>query len=221
MPTENDPNDLPESDFEKQRLANIAERDALLRKLTQDAHSSGLFNPLASKRPISGSGTTSANPPKKKKTTPTKRVKKEEESANAPRRVSSRLRGIAAGSEIAQRKSEEEHEAMAEVERAKKVRKSDSFSFGDMVVSGRGGGGGGEGGGIGLVGGDVVTKGVARPYERTFGVDDVKRTGDKELKALREEMSGLRLWDQWEPNRLFHSLISYSFSILVLTGHRD
>ncbi|KAL4892635.1 WD40-repeat-containing domain protein [Aspergillus ambiguus] len=76
------------------------------------------------------------------------------------------------------------------------MRKSDSFSFSEMLVSGQ------KLSGDGLLGVDVVTKGVAMPYQRTFGDDDIKQTTDKDLKALREEMSGLSLWGAWEPNRI-------------------
>jgi hypothetical protein len=34
----------------------------------------------------------------------------------------------------------------------------------------------------------------------TFGERDVKETSDKELRALREKMSGLELYDGFEPN---------------------
>lgn len=175
------------SDFEKQRQANIAERDALLKKLTAEAQSDGLFTQPLPTRALGNN----AKPPKKK--TPAKKIKEEE--APAPRRVSSRLRGIAAESETAKRKADEEHEAVQQDERAKRVRKSDSFTYDDMVVWGQ------KLSGDSLIGVDVVTKGVAKPYGRTFGDEDVRETTDKDLKSLREEMSGLRLWDAWEPNR--------------------
>jgi hypothetical protein len=175
------------SEFEKQRLANIAERDALLKKLTQDAQSSGLFPPKLARS--SPGGQT-----KPKKKPPPKKVKKEDEDP-VPRRMSSRLRGLAADSEVAKRKAEEQYEAAQQAERAKRVRRSDAFSFNEMLVSGQ------KLSGDSLIGVDVVTKGVAMPYQRTFGDEDIKKTTDKELKALREEMSGLRLWEAWEPNR--------------------
>lgn len=173
------------SEFERQRLANIAERDALLKKLTLDAQASGLFS-KPSPKSSSGDG-------KSKKKAPAKRVKKEEESP-VPRRMSSRLRGLTADSEVAKRKADEQYEAAQEAERAKRLRKSDSYSLNDMFVSGQ------KLSGDSLIGVDVITKGVAKPYERTFGEDDIKETTDKDLKALREQMSGLRLWGAWEPN---------------------
>ncbi|KAG2418088.1 hypothetical protein HFD88_001189 [Aspergillus terreus] len=180
------------SEFEKQRLANIAERDALLKKLTQDAQSVGLFPPKMPK------GASPAGDKAKKKKPAPKKVKKEEEAAAAPvpRRMSSRLRGIAAESEVAKRKADEHDAALQEAERAKRMRKSDSFSLSEMLVSGQ------KLSGESLLGVDVVTKGVAMPYQRTFSDEDIKKTTDKDLKALREEMSGLGLWDAWEPNRI-------------------
>ncbi|KAL3461401.1 WD40-repeat-containing domain protein [Aspergillus heterothallicus] len=171
------------SDFEKQRLANIAERDALLKKLSLDAQSVGLF-------PSKGSTGDQSRPKKK----PAPKVKKEE--TPLPRRTSSRLRGIAADSEIAKRKADEEYDRRQEQERAKRVRKSDSFSLNDIFVSGQ------KLDGDALIGVDVITKGVAVPYQRTFRDEDIQSTTDKDLKAVRKEMSSLSLWEAWEPNRI-------------------
>lgn len=182
------------SEFEKQRLANIAERDALLKKLTLDAQSSGLFTPPVTKK-LSSLGNASS---KSKKKTPAKKAK--EDAPAVPRRMSSRLRGIAAESEVAKRKADEQYELAQQAERAKRVRKSDSFTFNEMVVSGQ------KLSGDALIGVDVVTKGVAKPYERTFGEEDIRKTTDKDLRALRKEMSGLKLWDLWEPNRANHPM---------------
>lgn len=181
------------SDFEKQRLANIAERDQLLKKLKQEAQSSGLALPPPPPRPTAKKPPIDSSKPKKKPA-PKKPAVKDE--SLAPRRVSSRLRGLAADSEVAKRKADEQQDAMMEAERAKKVRKSDAFSFNEMVVSGQ------KLSGEGLIGVDVVTKGVAKPYERTFGDEDIQMTTDKDLKVAREEMSGLQLWEAWEPNRM-------------------
>jgi WD repeat-containing protein 76 len=178
------------SQFEKQRLANIAERDALLKKLTLEAQSSGLFS-KPSPKPGKRDSSTRSRP--KKKATP--RVKKEENEAPIVRRMSSRLRGLTADSEVAKRKADEAFEEVQKVEREKRLRKSDFFTLDNMLVSGQ------KLTGDALIGIDVVTKGVAKPYERTFGDEDVKKTTDKDLKALREEMSSLELWDQWTPGR--------------------
>lgn len=173
------------SEFERQRLANIAERDALLKKLSLDTQASSLFARPSPSR-------TSRDHKHKKKA----HVKVEKEEA-VPRRMSSRLRGITADSEVAKRKADEAYEAAQEAERAKRLRKSDSYTLNEMFVSGQ------KLSGDSLIGVDVITKGVAKPYERTFGEEDIKKTTDKDLKALREQMSGLRLWGAWEPNSKF------------------
>lgn len=171
---------VEESDFEKQRLANIAERDALLKKLTQEAHQAGL-NTKSASRPSTNSTSKS-----KKKLAP--RVKKEEEFG--PRRTSSRLQGIQADSEVAKRKADNEYEQQKEVARIKRQRVSGDLNFGDIAVNGT------------LLGTDTILKGVAEPYKRTFGDDEIRHTTDKDLKKLREKMNGLELWDAWDPQRI-------------------
>ncbi|KIX01835.1 uncharacterized protein Z518_09562 [Rhinocladiella mackenziei CBS 650.93] len=167
-------------DFEKQRLANIAERDALLKKLTQDAQQAGLYS-----KPATGAGTHKGQKrPAKRKEHPTKRVKQEEV---LPRRTSSRLAGIQADSEVAKQKADEEYEKAKEAERQKRLRVTGDLNFAD---------------GSSLIGTDVILKGVAKPYERTFHEEDIRQTSDKGLKALRERMSSLQLWNAWEPNRI-------------------
>ncbi|KAJ5303472.1 DNA damage-binding protein cmr1 [Penicillium atrosanguineum] len=173
------------SDFEKQRLANIAERDALLKQLNLKAQSNGIFGSPKTPR---------NNASKSRKPTP-KRIK-EEDSPILPRRQSSRLKGIAAESEVLKRKAEDDYEAAKEVDRAKRMRRTDEFSQSDMFIAGQ------KLSGDSLVGVDIITKGVAEPYVRTFDDDDVKKTTDKDLKVLREEMSGLQLWESWDPQRI-------------------
>jgi hypothetical protein len=170
------------SEFEKQRLANIAERDALLKKLTLEARSSGLFTKPSPKS--NGANGTSQSRPKKR---PQPKIKKEDE-APVPRRMSSRIRGLTADSEVVKRKAEEQFVAEQEAARAKRVRKSDTFTMDSMLVSGQ------KLTGDDLLGIDVLNK-------RTFGEEDVKKTTDKDLKMLREKLSGLELWEAWEPNR--------------------
>ncbi|PLB34510.1 WD domain protein, partial [Aspergillus candidus] len=177
------------SDFEKQRLANIAERDALLKKLSLGAKSSSLLPPKIPRASTGGSSSSSA----RKKAAPPK-VKKEEPAL--PRRTSSRLRGIAAESEVAKRRADDAFEAHQQQEREKRLRKSDAFSFNEMVVAGQ------KLSGDALIGVDVISKGVAMPYQRTFGDEEIEKTTDKDLRKLREEMSGLELWEPWEPQRI-------------------
>ncbi|OAX82278.1 hypothetical protein ACJ72_03372 [Emergomyces africanus] len=173
------------SDFEKQRAANIAERDALLKKLTQEAQSSGLFT----KGPSAKSSRQASQPTKKK---PAKRIKKEDE-APLPRRTSSRLAGLTADSEIAKRKADEQYEAQKVVAQAKRMRVSGDLNMGDIIVGGQ------KWDGLSFLG---VDDAAPPRYVRTFGEEDIKKTTDKELKSLREKMSGLSLWEPWEPNRL-------------------
>jgi WD repeat-containing protein 76 len=165
------------SDFEKQRLANIAERDALLKKLTSEAQAQGQFPPPAA---VNG---TQKKRPAKPKGPPAKRIKKED---IQPRRVSSRLKGIEADSEVARQKEEKEYEERKVEEQKRRERKVDDVWFDGSL----------------LIGTDTLLKGVAKPGERTFDSDDVKETTDKDVKALREKMSGLKLWGEWDPGRI-------------------
>lgn len=168
------------SDYERKRQENIAKTQALLRNLEMEAAEAGLA-PTA-KAPSSAK-------PKSKKSVP-KKIKQEEA---VPRRTSSRLKGIEADSETAKRKAEEEHEARKEADKAKRQRISDAYNFKDIVVAGKE---------WDMNGNFLSIVGPAKPYERTFDEEDVKETTDKELRFLREKMSGLELWPEFEPNEL-------------------
>lgn len=171
------------SEYEKQRQANIAQRDGLLKQLALDAASAGL-GPKSIKPP---SKSTSSS----KKKPAVKRVKEE----ILPRRTSSRLAGLTADSEVAKRKAEDEYIAAQETARVKRQRVSGDLNLTDVVVAGK------EWDNSENFFVDVVSRG-AKPYERTFGETEVKETTDKELRALREKMSGLELYDGFEPNRI-------------------
>ena len=175
------------SDYEKQRQANIAQRDKLLKQLALDAGQAGLGPQKSTPR-----STKSTNNTSHKKKTPVKRVKIEDV---GPRRTSSRLQGLTADSEVAKRKAEDEYVATQEAARAKRQRHSGELNLSDVVVGGR------EWDRSENFLADVVSRG-ANPYERTFGDDEVRETTDKELRALREQMSGLELYDGFEPNRI-------------------
>ena len=172
------------SEYEQQRQANIAQRDKLLKQLALDAGQAG----LGPQKPKPSTKSTPSN----KKKTPAKRVKVEDA---GPRRTSSRLLGLTADSEVAKRKAEDEHVAVQEAARAKRQRHSGDLNLSDVVVGGRDW----DKSENFLV--DVVSRG-AKPNERTFGETEVKETTDKQLRALREQMSGLRLYDGFEPNRI-------------------
>jgi WD repeat-containing protein 76 len=165
------------SDFEKLRLANIAERDALLKKLTAEAQAAGSFPP-----PASMNGTKR---PAKSKGPPAKKIKREKEEVQ-PRRVSSRLKGIQADSEVQREKDEKEYEERRVEEQKKRERKTDEVWFEGSL----------------LIGTDTLLKGVAKPGERTFDEQDIGETTDKDIKSLREKMSGLKLWGEWDPSRI-------------------
>jgi WD repeat-containing protein 76 len=168
-----------QSDFEKQRLANIAERDALLKKLTQEAAATGLYS-----KPASAGAPNGTKRAKKSSGPPAKRVKREADVQ--PRRTSSRIAGIQADSEVAKEKADKEYEERREEDRQRRMRQTGDLSFADGS----------------LIGTDSILKGVAKPYQRTFDEDDIKETTDKDLKTLRERLSRLELWDAWDPNRI-------------------
>ncbi|KAF2650940.1 WD repeat-containing protein [Lophiostoma macrostomum CBS 122681] len=170
------------SDYERKRQENIAKTQALLRNLEMEAAEAGLA-------PTAKSAVSAKAKSKPKRPTP-KKIKQEDV---GPRRTSSRLKGIVADSETAKRKAEEEHAARREADKAKRQRISDSFNFSDIVVAGKG---------WDQSGNFLSIVGPAKPYERTFDVDDVTETTDKDLKALRERMNKLELWEDFEPNEI-------------------
>lgn len=172
----------PLSEYELQRQANIAERDALLKQLALDAASAGLAPKPILKR------STNADRSHKRKTL----VKKVIEEV-LPRRTSSRLAGLTADSEVAKRKAENEYVAVQEAARAKRQRVSGDLDLRDILVAGKQW----DKSENFLV--DVVTRG-GKPYERTFGEREVEETSDKGLKVLREQMNGLELYEEFEPN---------------------
>ena len=172
------------SEYEQQRQANIAERNKLLKQLALDAGQAGLGPQKA--RP------TNKSAPSSKKKTPAKRVKAED---LAPRRTSSRLQGLTADSEVAKRKAEDEYAAAQEAAKVKRQRQSGDLNLSDVVVAGQ------DWDKSKNFIFDVISRG-AKPHERTFGEEEVKTTTDKELKALREQMSGLELYSGFEPNRI-------------------
>lgn len=167
------------SEFEKQRLENIAKRDELLRSLNLGAHSTGFF---------SGPKPPKPSTPKQKRTTP----KREKPEIPLVRRQSRRLKGEVAEGDTEGTKRAAEDDLARGAEQPSKARKTDDLDHNAMFVAGQ------KLSTVGLIGGDMVTKAVAEPYVRTFGDEDIMKTTDKDLKAVREEMNGLKLWDQWD-----------------------
>jgi len=164
------------SAFERKRLENIAANQAILKDLSASAEK-------IMPKPVSKPKSTTT----RKRATP---VKREEP---RPTRTSSRIAGIEADSETAKRKAEVEYEFAKEQAKAKKQRVSGELNFNDIVVEGKK-----------WNKDDNFLSGImrgAQPNVRTFTEDDVQETTDEGLKALREKMSGLQLYEGYEPNR--------------------
>lgn len=178
-------NEKPElSAFERRRLENIAANQAILKDLSTAAEK-------IIPKPVPKSASSRA--PRKKVV-----VKRE---VVRPSRTSSRIAGIEADSEIAKRKAEEEYEAAQQASRAKRLRVTGDLDLSQIVVEGK------------KWNKDEnflssVMRG-AQPYERTFTEDDITQTTDKGLKALREKMSGLELYDGYSPNRTWDYLLKF------------
>lgn len=170
------------SEYEIQRQANIAQRDKLLKQLALDASSAGL-------------GPKSIPKPPNKSTNSHKKKKPAAKKINLPVRTSSRLAGLTADSEIAKRKAEDEYVAAQETARAKRQRVSGDLNLSDVVVAGK------EWDKSENFFVDVVSRG-AKPYDRTFGESEVRETTDKELRAIREKMNSLELYDGFEPTKI-------------------
>lgn len=167
------------SAFERKRLENIAANQAILKDLSTSAEK---IMPRPAGRPKSSTTT-------RKKATP---VKREEP---RPTRTSSRIAGLEADSETAKRKAEVEYEFAKEQAKAKKQRVSGDLNFSDIVVEGKK-----------WNKDDNFLSGImrgAQPNVRTFTEDDIQETTDEGLKALREKMSALELYQGYEPNRTY------------------
>ena len=164
------------SAFERKRLENIAVNQALLKDLSTTAEK---IIPKPAPKPKSSASRKRAAP-----------VKREEP---RPTRTSSRIAGIEADSETAKRKAEVEYEFAREQAKAKKQRVAGDINFSDAVVEGKK-----------WNKGENFLSGImrgAQPNQRTFTEEDIKETTDDSLKGLREKMSGLQLYEGYEPNR--------------------
>lgn len=167
------------SAFERKRLENIATNQAMLKNLSSSA---AKIMP----KPVGRPKTTTKSAPRKK-ATPAKR-----ETAR-PTRTSSRLAGVDADSETLKRKADVEFDYAAAQAKEKRLRVTGDLNFNDIVVDGKK-----------FSKDDNFLSGImrgAQPGVRTFTEDDIKETTDESLKALRERMSGLGLYEGYEPNR--------------------
>ncbi|PBP23032.1 WD repeat containing protein [Diplocarpon rosae] len=165
------------SAFERSRLANIATNQAIVKDLSSAAAKIAP-KPVARPKPTAP----------RKKTAPVKRE------VTRPSRTSSRLAGIEADSETQKRKAEVEYEFAAEQAKSKKQRVTGDLKFSDIVVDGKK-----FSKDEGFLSG--IMRG-AQPNVRTFTEDNVKETTDAGLKALREKMSSLELYESYEPNQI-------------------
>ncbi|UJO22318.1 DNA damage-binding protein CMR1 [Fulvia fulva] len=168
------------SEYERARQEKIAKNQALLQQLQLDAQQTGI-GPKSKPKPSSTAGQ------KRKKPAPKAKVEE------GPRRTSSRLKGIVADSEVARQKQEDDHEAFQEQQRIKRQRVSEDIDLHNTIVNGQN---------WNRAGNWLSMVGPADPGVRTFDKTDIKDTTDKELKALRERMSNLQLWEGAEPNRI-------------------
>jgi WD repeat-containing protein 76 len=166
------------SAFERKRLENMSANQEILKDMSNTA---AKLMPTPVSRPKSKLSSA------KKKATPIKREEVQ------PTRTSSRLAGVEADSETAKRKAEVDFQFAKEQAKAKKQRVSGDLNFSDIVVDGKK-----------FSKDDGFLSGImrgARPNVRTFTEEDVRETTDEGLKALREKMGGLELYEGFEPNR--------------------
>ncbi|KAI5293272.1 hypothetical protein KEM52_005692 [Ascosphaera acerosa] len=178
------------SEVEKERLANIRERDELLRKLHQEALSSGLILPAS---PLSPGHKRS-----RKAATPHKRVKREPAESPRPTRSSARLRGLQADSEAERQKYEAEQEAVRDEERRRRMRVSGDLKVEDIVVGGTRWNN--ELKGLGISPSSDATRWRAVKEEEEEEKPPV--AVGKELAEVRDRFHRLRVWDQWESTRV-------------------
>lgn len=167
------------SAFERKRLENIATNQAMLKDLSASAEK---IIPKPTPKPKTSTP--------RKKTTPVKRE------ASRPTRTSSRLAGVEADSETAKRKAEVEEDFARETAKSKRQRVAGDINLSDVVAEGKK-----WDRGLDFLPG--VMRGAV-PNLRTFTEADIKETTDEGLKSLRQKMSGLELYEGFEPNRKFY-----------------
>ncbi|KAH0556166.1 hypothetical protein GP486_005904 [Trichoglossum hirsutum] len=174
------------NEYELQRQANIAKNQALLKELQLNSAKLGLG--------ITSKSAANAQPKSKSSRTHKKKAPAPRDvGETAPRRTSSRLAGLTADSEVAKRKAEEEHAAIQEAANAKRQRVSGDLDLTDIVVGGKQ---------WDKSENFLVDVSRGKRFERTFTEEDVRETTDAELRDLREKMSGLGLYEGFEPNNI-------------------
>lgn len=183
------------STFEQRRLQNIADNNAILKGISKTAAKIAKPAPKPTPKPRS-----------RRKTSPTVKKEYPKRERTVATRSSSRLNGGTPDSNGLKREADDSAPAaLFSFEKpAKKIRVADDLNLGDILVEGRKFTK--DAGAItGLI--SLPRKG-AEPGVRTFDEDDVKQTTDKELRALREQMGNLELYNKWAVNGEFRKLLS-------------
>lgn len=174
------------STFEQRRLQNIADNNAILKGLSHTA--AKIAKPPPTPKPKAR--------PRPKREPAEKREYPKRERAVATR-ASSRLKGETPDKNGLKREADDSAPAALFPETpAKKARVSEDLKLGDILVEGRKFAKD-AGAFAGLI---SLPRQGAKPGERTFDEDDIKQTTDKELKALREQMDSLELYEKWAVN---------------------
>lgn len=166
------------SEFAKRRLENKASNSALWEDISA----------LAEKVAPPKAGRLKSTATTRKKAAP--KIKVEHIPTRATR-SSLRLAGDDANGEVAKRKAEFDLEQEALQSKAKRQRIAGDLNLSDLVGDDK------KTSSNGLVAG--LIRG-AEPYVRTFTEEDIKETTNESLKALRETMSGLSLYPDFEVN---------------------
>ncbi|PHH60511.1 hypothetical protein CDD81_1601 [Ophiocordyceps australis] len=176
MPNKTDSSEM--SAFERRRLENIAANKAILTEISTTA-----------KKIIPVKKETS------KTSTPRRRTRGEasKREPSRPTRMSSRLAGLGAETDSAQKRALAIEIEQAKAENAsKKARVNSDLNLHDIIVDGKKWTNSIDG-----------LKGLlrgAQPGVRTFTKTEIEETTDKSLKDLQLRMSSLKLYEQWMPN---------------------
>lgn len=180
--------------WERRRAENAKVNNEILNSISKT--SAKVFGPVAS-----ANKTKNASTPSLTKKRPSRRSEPVKRESPMPTRRSARVAGIEADPETLKRKLEGDGNGVLEYgigesARDKRIRISGDLSLGDMQVDGRW-----QGTLAGLK--ELSSTGAStrpgvRPGVRTFTDEDVQETTDKELKALRQEMNGLQLYEKFE-----------------------
>lgn len=164
--------------FEQRRLANMKSNQAKLQDISK---STVKFTPTPAPKPARV---------RKPRTPGEKRVVPKREAA-IPTRASSRLKGE---TPIKRELEDDVPAALMPDRPAKKSRIADDLDLDKIMVEGR------KFADDMSAFGHLLPKRGAEPGVRTFDESDIRKTTDKDLKALRESMNNLELYNKWAVN---------------------